>query len=65
MNLPNIFGHGYSRAQITRRVTRWLRNRLAEAPLAKRHRAMAAPFDVLTAAAPKVESGAEFTAYRL
>ncbi|MEF8710396.1 MAG: hypothetical protein V5B38_16765 [Candidatus Accumulibacter propinquus] len=30
---------GYSRAQVTRLVTRWQRNRLAEVPLAKRYRA--------------------------
>lgn len=35
---------GYSRAQITRLVTRWQSNRLAEIPLAKRYRAPAAPF---------------------
>ena len=35
---------GYSRAQVTRLVTRWQRNRLAEVPLAKRYRAPAAPF---------------------
>jgi hypothetical protein len=35
---------GYSRAQVTRLVTRWQRNRLAEVPLAKRYRAPTAPF---------------------
>ena len=35
---------GYSRAQVTRLVTRWQRNRLAAVPLAKRYRAPAAPF---------------------
>lgn len=35
---------GYSRAQITRLVTRWHANRLANVPLAKRYRAPAAPF---------------------
>ncbi len=35
---------GYSRAQVTRLVSRWRRNRLAEVPLAKRYRAPAAPF---------------------
>ena len=35
---------GYSRAQVTRLVTQWQRNRLAEVPLAKRYRAPAAPF---------------------
>lgn len=35
---------GYSRAQITRLVTRWQRNRLAAVPLAKRYRAPAVPF---------------------
>ena len=35
---------GYSRAQVTRLVTRWQRNRLAEVPLAKRYRAPAVPF---------------------
>jgi hypothetical protein len=35
---------GYSRAQLTRLVSRWQRNRLAEIPLAKRYRAPAAPF---------------------
>jgi hypothetical protein len=35
---------GYSRAQVTRLVTRWHRNRLAAVPLAKRYRAPAAPF---------------------
>jgi hypothetical protein len=35
---------GYSRAQITRLVNQWHGNRLANAPLAKRYRAPAAPF---------------------
>lgn len=35
---------GYSRTQITRLVTRWIDNRLAQAPLAKRYCAPAAPF---------------------
>lgn len=35
---------GYSRAQITRLVTRWQENRLAEVPLVKHYRAPAAPF---------------------
>jgi hypothetical protein len=35
---------GYSRAQVTRLVTQWQRNRLAEVPLTKRYRAPAAPF---------------------
>jgi transposase InsO family protein len=35
---------GYSRAQITRLVTRWQRNRLAAEPLVKRYHAPAAPF---------------------
>ena len=35
---------GYSRAQVTRLVTRWQRNRLAAVPLVKRYRAPAAPF---------------------
>jgi len=35
---------GYSRAQVTRLVTRWQRNRLAEVPLAKRHSGPTAPF---------------------
>lgn len=35
---------GYSRAQVTRLVTRWQRNRLADVPLAKRYRAPIAPF---------------------
>jgi transposase InsO family protein len=35
---------GYSRAQVTRLVTRWQRNRLAEVPLTKRYRAPTAPF---------------------
>lgn len=35
---------GYSRPQITRLVKRWGANRLAEIPLAKRHRAPVAPF---------------------
>jgi hypothetical protein len=64
-NLPNIFGYGYSRAQITRLVSRWQRNRLAAAPLAERCRASVAPFDALTVAAPSVKFSAEFTAYRL
>lgn len=34
----------YSRAQITRLVTRWYTNRLADVPLVKRYRAPAAPF---------------------
>ncbi len=32
---------GYSRAQVTRLVTQWQRNRLAEVPLTKRYRAPA------------------------
>jgi hypothetical protein len=35
---------GYSRAQLTRLVTRWHSNRLASVPLVKRYRAPAAPF---------------------
>ncbi|MEF8769370.1 integrase catalytic domain-containing protein [Candidatus Accumulibacter contiguus] len=35
---------GYSRAQVTRLVTRWHRNRLASVPLAKRYSTPAAPF---------------------
>lgn len=35
---------GYSRAQVTRLVTRWQRNRLAEVPLAKRYGRPAVPF---------------------
>lgn len=35
---------GYSRAQVTRLVTRWQRNRLAEVPLTKRYRAPTIPF---------------------
>ena len=35
---------GYSRPQLTRLVTRWQVNRLAQTPLAKRFRAPAAPF---------------------
>ena len=35
---------GYSRAQVTRLVTRWQRNRLAEVPLTKRYGRPAAPF---------------------
>lgn len=35
---------GYSRAQITRLVARWQRNRLAAVPLTKRYRAPTAPF---------------------
>jgi hypothetical protein len=35
---------GYSRTQITRLVARWVDNRLAQAPLAKRYCAPAAPF---------------------
>jgi len=35
---------GYSRAQITRLVTRWHTNRLANIPLVKRYRVPAAPF---------------------
>jgi hypothetical protein len=35
---------GYSRAQVTRLVTRWQRNRLAAVPLAKRYRTPATPF---------------------
>lgn len=35
---------GYSRAQMTRLVTRWQRNRLAAVPLAKRYAAPARPF---------------------
>ena len=35
---------GYSRAQITRLVSRWQENRLAAAPLVKRYRAPAIPF---------------------
>lgn len=35
---------GYSRAQVTRLISRWHRNRLAEVPLTKRYRAPAAPF---------------------
>jgi hypothetical protein len=35
---------GYSRAQVTRLVTRWQRNRLAEVPLVKRYGRPAAPF---------------------
>ena len=35
---------GYSRAQVTRLVTQWQRNRLAEVPLTKRYRAPIAPF---------------------
>jgi transposase InsO family protein len=35
---------GYSRAQMTRLVTQWQRNRLAEVPLTKRYRAPTAPF---------------------
>ena len=34
---------GYSRAQVTRLVTRWHRNRLASVPLAKRYSTPAAP----------------------
>jgi hypothetical protein len=34
---------GYSRAQLTRRVTRWHSKRLASVPLVKRYRAPAAP----------------------
>jgi transposase InsO family protein len=35
---------GYSRAQVTRLVTRWQRNRLAKEPLAKRYSGPAVPF---------------------
>ena len=35
---------GYSRAQITRLITRWGSNRLASIPLKKRHSAPSAPF---------------------
>ncbi len=35
---------GYSRAQVTRLVSRWQRNRLAEIPLAKRYRAPVVAF---------------------
>ena len=35
---------GYSRAQVTRLVTRWHRNRLACVPLVKRYSTPAAPF---------------------
>jgi len=35
---------GYSRTQITRLVARWIDNRLADVPLAKRYRAPAVPF---------------------
>ena len=35
---------GYSRAQLTRLVSRWQRNRLAKVPLAKRFRKPSAPF---------------------
>jgi hypothetical protein len=35
---------GYSRAQVTRLVTRWQRNRLAKIPLAKRYCGPAVPF---------------------
>ncbi|SBT04655.1 Integrase catalytic region [Candidatus Accumulibacter aalborgensis] len=35
---------GYSRAQVTRLVTRWHRNRLAPVPLTKRYSTPAAPF---------------------
>jgi hypothetical protein len=35
---------GYSRAQVTRLIARWQRNRLADIPLAKRYRAPTAPF---------------------
>ncbi len=35
---------GYSRAQVTRLVSRWQRNRLSGVPLAKRYRAPTAPF---------------------
>jgi hypothetical protein len=35
---------GYSRARVTRRVTRWQGNRLAAAPLNKRYRAPVVPF---------------------
>jgi hypothetical protein len=35
---------GYSRAQVTRLVTRWQRNRLAEVPLTKRYGRPAVPF---------------------
>jgi len=35
---------GYSRTQITRLVARWIDNRLADVPLAKRYRTPAAPF---------------------
>jgi len=35
---------GYSRAQVTRLVTRWQRNRLAEVPLVKRYGRPAVPF---------------------
>jgi hypothetical protein len=35
---------GYSRAQVTRLVTRWQRNRLAEVPLVKRYGGPTAPF---------------------
>ena len=35
---------GYSRAQITRLVTRWHSNRMASVPLVKRYRAPTAPF---------------------
>ena len=35
---------GYSRAQVTRLVTRWQRNRLAKIPLAKRYGGPAVPF---------------------
>jgi transposase InsO family protein len=35
---------GYSRAQVTRLVAQWQRNRLAQTPLTKRDRAPAAPF---------------------
>ena len=35
---------GYGRAQVTRLVARWTRNRVAHTPLAKRYRAPSAPF---------------------
>jgi len=35
---------GYSRAQVTRLVTRWQRNRLAEIPLVKRYGGPTVPF---------------------
>ncbi|GHU39247.1 hypothetical protein AGMMS50256_39040 [Betaproteobacteria bacterium] len=35
---------GYSRAQVTRLVSRWQHNRLAEVPLVKRYAKPAAPF---------------------